>query len=407
MVSISQELTDFKSKLEGKLSSISSTCSTITSKLSSVTSACNEAKGSISQNYQSDAVAVALSSFESIAKVITNVNNSITGTVTGVISDANSLISDITKLEELKEEIEELEKTLNNTPNDDDHKSTRSSLQSKITEKENDFKTKHEDALTKLAALKSKDDQSLVVKNGSGDTSTGIDGLEKTEEITVTGGTLEKYTYKANNGVTVSYYMYVPKTTSDTKLPVCIYFHGLNEIADKYPDRGPYGLIKSGKLTPKGIVIFPQADNGTKDSDFHKANYEEAVMELTRKVCESCNGDVKRLSVAGHSNGACAVGHIVANYPGVFAAAAPISGVTSGSEGMNQTNLWSFRGSYDTPNVDRTAKNIISKGGKNAHYTVWPKKGHAVQAYTFEQTIQDEKGNNTTLMDWLMSKSTA
>ena len=407
MVSISQELTDFKSKLEGKLSSISSTCSTITSKLSSVTSACNEAKGSISQNYQSDAVAVALSSFESIAKVITNVNNSITGTVTGVISEANSLISDITKLEELKEEIKELEKTLNDTPNDDDHKSTRSSLQSKITEKENDFKTKHDDALSKLAALKAKDDHSLIVKSGSGDTSTGVDGLEKTEEITVTGGTLEKYTYKANNGVTVSYYMYVPKTTSDTKLPVCIYFHGLNEIADKYPDRGPYGLIKSGKLTPKGIVIFPQADNGTKDSDFHKANYEEAVMELTRKVCQSCNGDVKRLSVAGHSNGACAVGHIVANYPGVFAAAAPISGVTSGSEGMNKTNLWSFRGSYDTPNVDRTAKNIISKGGKNAHYTVWPKKGHAVQAYTFEQTIQDENGKNTTLMDWLMSKSTA
>ena len=407
MVSISQELTDFKSKLEGKLSSISSTCSTITSKLSSVTSACNEAKGSISQNYQSDAVAVALSSFESIAKVITNVNNSITGTVTGVISEANSLISDITKLEELEEEIKELEKTLNDTPNDDDHKSTRSSLQSKITEKENDFKTKHDDALSKLAALKAKDDHSLIVKSGSGDTSTGVDGLEKTEEITVTGGTLEKYTYKANNGVTVSYYMYVPKTTSDTKLPVCIYFHGLNEIADKYPDRGPYGLIKSGKLTPKGIVIFPQADNGTKDSDFHKANYEEAVMELTRKVCQSCNGDVKRLSVAGHSNGACAVGHIVANYPGVFAAAAPISGVTSGSEGMNKTNLWSFRGSYDTPNVDRTAKNIISKGGKNAHYTVWPKKGHAVQAYTFEQTIQDENGKNTTLMDWLMSKSTA
>ena len=334
------------------------------------------------------------------------IQSSITGTVQGVISDANTLISAITELESINKEIESLQGNLNSTPNDDEHKSTRNSIQSKINTKEEEFKTKHEEALNKLNALKSKDDTSLIVKSSGSGTETGVDGLVKTEEIVVTGGTLEKYSYNASNGKTVSYYMYVPKTTSDTKLPVCIYFHGMYETADKNPDRGPYGLIKSGKMTPKGIVIFPQADNGTSDSQFNKPEYEAAVMELTYKVCESCNGDVKRLSVAGHSNGACAVGHMVANYPGVFAAAAPISGVTNASDGMYKTNLWSFRGSYDTLDVDRTAKIIQRKGGKNAHYTIWPKKGHAVQTYTFEQVIQDENGNNTTLMDWLMSKST-
>jgi predicted peptidase len=153
---------------------------------------------------------------------------------------------------------------------------------------------------------------------------------------------------------------------------------------------------------------MPQADSGTKDSDFHRKDYEDAVMELTYKVCSEKNGDVKRLSVAGHSNGACAVGHIVENYPGVFAAAAPISGTTKGSEGMNQTNLWSFRGSYDSATVDRTAKNIISKGGNKAQYTVFAKKGHAIQAYVFEQELTDKyTGQKTTLLDWLMSKTTA
>ena len=407
MGTISAELTTFKSKVEGSLSGMSSTCSSITSKLSEVTSACNTAKSGITSNYQSDAVAVANASIDSIISLIGKIESSITGTVQSAISEANDLVTKITELENINDEIESLKSTLNNTPNTDENSSKRSSLQSQINEKENDFKTKHDEALAKLAALKAKDDTSLASSGStSAGTDTGIDGLTKTEEITVTGGTLQKYTYKADNGKTVSYYMYVPQTTSDTKLPVTIYFHGMNETADKYPTRGLYGLISSGKITPKGIVIMPQADNGTKDSDFNKGDYEAAVMELTNKVCQKYNGDVKRLSVAGHSNGACAVGHMVDKYPGVFAAAAPISGTTNASEGAYKTNWWSFRGSYDSANVDRTAKIITNKGGTKARYTVFPKQGHAIQAYTFEQTLQDENGKDTTLLDWLMSKST-
>ena len=407
MGTISSELTTFKDALEGKTGSISSICSEINSKLTSLIDACNSCKSGIQTGYQGEGVTSANSSIDSIISLSNKIEASVNSTVNSAISEADSIISDVKKLEDLNKEIEETQKTLNGIPNTDENKSRRSSLQSTINSKESEFKTLHDSALAKLTALKSKSDDSLA---SSGDTSSGATipaDAVKVEEIEVTGGSLQKYQYTAKNGKTVSYYMYVPKTTSDTKLPVTVYFHGLNETADKYPDRGLYGLIKSGKVSPKGIVIFPQADSGTKDRDFNTAPYEAAVMELTYKVCETYNGDVKRLSVAGHSNGACAVGHMVANYPGVFAAAAPISGVTNASEGMFQTNLWSFRGSYDTADVDRSAKIITRKGGKNARYTVFPKQGHAIQAYTFEQVLQDENGNNTTLLEWLMSKRTA
>lgn len=406
MGTISTELTTFRDALDGKTGSMTSVCNTINTKLNAIMSACNAASSGVSSNYQGTAIVAATGSINSIISMCSKIESSVSSTVSSSISEAESIISDVKKLEDLNKEIDEAKSRLSSLADTDENKSTRSSLQSTINDKENEFKKLHDEALAKLTALKAKSDDSLSSTNLNGSGASESDP-KKVEEIVVTGGTLQKYMYNASNGKTVSYYMYVPTTTSDTKLPVTIYFHGLWEIADKYPDRGPYGLIKSGKLQPKGIVIFPQADNGTKDKDFHDKNYEAAVMELTYKVCEEKNGDVKRLSVAGHSNGACAVGHIVANYPGVFAAAAPISGVTNVSEGMKKTNVWTFRGSYDTPDVDRVAKLIKKQGGTHARYTVFPKKGHAVQAYTFEQPLQDENGNTVYLMDWLMSKTTA
>ena len=405
MGTISADLTQFRDAVQGKLSGMSSSISDLSSKLSDLTVLNGNTKSQVSANYQSDAASTALSSFDSLATIITSITSSITSTVNSAISQANAIVSDVNKLEEINKEIDSKKSALNNTPNTEENASKRSSIQSEINSKESEFNTLHEQAKTKLAAIKAMSD---TISIGSGSASPAPEGVseEVMQDVALGRGTLERATYVAENGKKVTYYIYVPKAASDVKLPVTIYFHGLQETTDKYPDRGPAGLIKQGKLSPKGIVIFPQACDGTKDSDFHKKDYESAVMELTNKVINKYNGDVKRISVAGHSNGACAVGHILENFPGVFAAAAPISGVTKVSDGMLKTNLWTFRGSYDTPDVDRTAKIVQKKGGK-ARSTVFPKKGHAVQAYTFEQPLQDENGNTVYLLDWLMSKTTA
>ena len=403
MATISEELKTFKSKMDGATGNMSSKCSEITTKLSNINDACSAVKSGLSSSYQSEYTATVTATVDSIANIASAVTSSISSTLQAAISEADALVAKIKKLEDLEEDIKELKSKLSGIPNDDEHKSERSSLQSKISEKDTQLQTDNDAALADLASLKAKDGAIEISTNSAGASDNTTE--QAVEEIKVLGGTLKKYFYKADNGKTVSYYMYVPKTDSTTKLPMTIYFHGLHETADKNPDRGLYGLINSGKITPQGIVIMPQADEGTTDQDFNRGPYLDAVLELTKKVASSCNGDVTRLSVAGHSNGACAVGHMVANHPGVFAAAAPISGTTNASEGMFQTNLWSFRGSYDSPDVDRSAKIIQKKGGtKVARYTVFPKKGHAIQTYTFEQTLEDENGKQTTLLEWLMSK---
>ncbi len=404
MGTISTDLTQFRDAVQGKLSGMSSSISELSNKLSDLTILNGDTKSQVSANYQSDAASTALSSFDSLATTITSITSSITSTVNSAISQANTIVSDVNKLEEINSEIESKKSSLNGIPNTDENASRRSSIQSEINSKESEFNTLHEEAKAKLAALKAMSD-TISIGSASAAAPEGV-SEEVMQDVAMGRGTLERATYTAQNGKKVTYYIYVPKAAQDVKLPVCIYFHGLQDTTDAHPDRGPAGLIKQGKLNPQGIMIFPQAVDGTKDSDFHKLDYETAVMELTNKVITKYNGDVKRISVAGHSNGACAVGHIVENFPGVFAAAAPISGVTRLSDSMLKTNLWTFRGSYDTPDVDRSAK-ISKKKGGNANCTVFPKQGHAIQAYTFEQTLTDENGKQTTLLEWLFSKTTA
>jgi len=405
MGTISADLTQFRDAVQGKLSGMSSSISDLSNKLSDLTILNGNTKSQVSANYQSEAASTALTSFDSLATIITSITSSITSTVNSAISQANAIVSDVNKLEEINSEIESKKTSLNNIPNTEENSSKRASIQSEINSKESEFNTLHEEAKAKLAAIKAMSD---TISIGSTAAATAPEGVseEVMQDVAMGKGTLERATYTASNGKKVTYYIYVPKAAANVKLPVCIYFHGLQDTTDAHPDRGPAGLIKQGKLNPQGIMIFPQAVDGTKDSDFHKLDYETAVMELTNKVITKYNGDVKRISVAGHSNGACAVGHIVENFPGVFAAAAPISGVTRLSESMLKTNLWTFRGAYDTPDVDRSAK-ISKKKGGNANCTVFPKQGHAIQAYTFEQTLTDENGKQTTLLEWLMSKSLA
>ena len=404
MGTISAELVAFKEAVDGKLDGMSSKVSELTTKLNNVTEACNSAKSGISTNYQGDGAATANTTIDSLVSKTKSIESSISSTVQSAISEANAIVADVTKLEELNKEIESTRTTLNNTPNTDENASKRNSLQSTINSKEDQFKTINDAAVTKLTALKSKSDSTL---GGSSQemSASGTEMIQRLDDnYDFSEGTLKKYTYKSSSGKTVSYYMYVPKTNGDVKLPMTIYFHGMHETIDKYPDRGLAGLVKNGKIKPKGIIIFPQADNGTTDQELNYAAYQKSVLELTKKVASEHNGDMTRLSVAGHSNGACAAIHMVNNNPGVFAACAPISGTGSADTGICQTNLWCFVGSNDSIDATRVAKGATKKGSKTANYTVFKGKGHDIQGYTFEQELEDKDGNKTTLLDWLMSK---
>lgn len=401
MVAIAQELVDFKTNVGSQLGAMNSKCTELSSMLQEANSACNSAKTGFSNGYNSENKNIVLGTFDTINSYYSTIGSSVNGTLKPILNDSSSLIDDITKLENLKKVIEDNQSVVNNnSDNTDDAISRRATAQSTINEKTTEFNSLHATALEKLNKLKSISDDLGDFANESNNN--GVEGIE------TNGGTLQEASYVASNGVRVSYYIYIPNTDSTEKLPMMLYFHGVQDTIQRHPDSGLAGLISSGQVQPKGIVIFPQATNGTKDLDFDSATYEKAVLELTGKVAEQYNGDMNKLSVSGHSNGGTAAYKIVNNFPGTFAACAPIAGVGNTDKGVMQTNLWAFQGSNDgmvTPSTGLRVAIKCQKMGLNSRYFVYSGKGHEIQTMTFQDTFEDENGQPVKLIDWLMSKS--
>ena len=226
------------------------------------------------------------------------------------------------------------------------------------------------------------------------------------QDAAVSGGVLKEKRYLARNGTTVEYYLYIPETAETAeKQPILIYFHGVGDIMERHHGLGE--LIRAGEISPKGIVIMPQAINRTVDADFHTRAYQDAVIELAKETAARLNGDMNRLSVSGHSDGGVTAYQIVNGHPGIFAACAPISGVGNMGEGIKQTDLWVFQGAKDKWVKKDTGLRIAIKckqAGCNARYYLYPEEGHDIQTMVYQDTFTDENGRKVKLIDWLMSK---
>ena len=202
--------------------------------------------------------------------------------------------------------------------------------------------------------------------------------------------TMTLHRYKAQNGTIVNYYLYIPEAEDPAeKLPILIYFHGTRDTLARHH------------------VILPQAVRGTKDADFHTRAYQDAVIELAGEIAGKYNGDLNRLSVSGHSDGGTAVYQIVNSHPGIFAACAPISGIGTIGQGIQETYLWVFQGAKDyyvKPNVGLRVVLKCEQRGCHAMHYLYPDKDHDIQTMVFQDTFTDENGDETKLIDWLMSK---
>ena len=218
--------------------------------------------------------------------------------------------------------------------------------------------------------------------------------------------TLTLQRYEAQNGVIVNYYLYIPETEGTSeKQPILIYFHGTRDTLEKHHGIGE--LIRTDQTKPKGIVILPQAVNETDGYDFHNGRYQDAVLELTGDIADKHNGNIKRLSVSGHSDGGVTAYQIVNGHPGVFAACAPISAVGNIGKGIMQTNLWVFQGEKDFWVKPATGLRVVlkcEKAGCNAMHYIYKDEGHDIQTMVFQDTFIDENNKEVRLIDWLMSK---
>ena len=219
-------------------------------------------------------------------------------------------------------------------------------------------------------------------------------------------GALKEQRYKAQDGTVVYYYLYIPKTENTAeKLPILIYFHGVSDTMEKHHGIGE--LLRTEQISPKGIVILPQAVNETVDADFHRKKYQDAVIELANAIAKKHHGDMNRLSVSGHSDGGVTAYQIVNGHPGVFAACAPIAGIGTFGKGIQQTYLWAFQGAKDKwviPNNGLSTALKCERAGCNAMHYIYKDEGHNIQTMVFQDTFTDENGRKVKLIDWLMSK---
>ena len=215
-------------------------------------------------------------------------------------------------------------------------------------------------------------------------------------------GSFEKESFKASNGVTINYYLYIPDYGTEVEgLPVLMYMHGSGESGNGTLNCGLPKFLSEKSTTPSGIVICPQAPSS---SAYYQDNYLQALNELTTYIANQNNGDLNKISLSGHSYGAYVGYKLVNKYPNYYSAFVPISGPGQVSDAVKNVNLWAFHGSNDT-SVDYTsAKNAVSKlknSGAPAEMHTFQGSGHGgVQNYTFEKEYQREDGQIISPLEW-------
>lgn len=404
METISQELLDVKNAFDNKIDSLKTECNDLVTKIKTLSDACTSTKSKMSSVYKSQNTELVLSSFDTLAKTYDSLESSVTSTIGGTISGVEKLLPQITKLIELQTTIEDIQKSINNTPSFGDEAFQRKrNLEINRDKKIKEFKELHTLALSALNALK-----------GVSSIDTPISAATETNfingDVVVEGGTFQKQSFTASNKVNVTYYLYVPKLSNNSgKVPILTYIHGIQDTVERNENNnfkyggGLAGLIERGISHPKGIVIFPQATNGTVDKDFLTKPYQDALIELIKSTAEKYNGDLNRLSIAGHSNGGAAAQHMVNNYPGFFAATALMGISSNAKEGIAKTHLYALVGSKDHT-IDSYGRAIGYAQKHNQMYKVY-NMGHDIQTIAFEEPVEDENGNPIMLVDWLMSKT--
>ena len=248
--------------------------------------------------------------------------------------------------------------------------------------------------------------EELLPDDGNGSGYLLVETVEDQVYISVDNYLPKEQRYEAQDGTIVSYYLYVPETEKvDEKWPILIYFHGTRDTMERHHGIGE--LLLTGQISPNGIVILPQAVNETTDADFQQLRYQNAVIELAEDIAGKYGGDLSRLSVSGHSDGGSAAYKIVNRHPGLFAACAPISAIGTTGEGIKRTNLWYFQGEKDPwvkMYIGLRVPQRCEYSGCSARHYVYPNEGHNIQTMVYQDTFTDENGQETKLIDWLMSK---
>ncbi len=195
-------------------------------------------------------------------------------------------------------------------------------------------------------------------------------------------------------GQSIMYRLFVPEDYDESKeYPLVIFLHGAGEVDSKNEAQltGAYSaakrLIEDDYLQKYPCIILAPQCYGLGSWE----NAADVLMSLITSLTERYSIDKDRLYITGLSLGGFGTCYMLAAYPGVFAAAAPLCGsYIASSEGAKiyaQTPMWVFHGAHDptvSVGMSRNAVAAIKKaGGKNIKYTEYPRADHNIWYTTY------------------------
>lgn len=171
-----------------------------------------------------------------------------------------------------------------------------------------------------------------------------------------------------------------------TSFPLVLFLHGAGERGTNNTAQVTshiQGLIDRTEAGSYGAYLLaPQCPSG---QDWLNTPLTLAL-NLVQQFIQTHNVDPSRVYITGLSMGGFGTFRALANRPGMFAAAVPMSGggTPSLASTYKQTPLWAFHGAADTVVSVSSTRNTITAienaGGTNERYTELAGQGHVIWA---------------------------
>jgi predicted peptidase len=207
----------------------------------------------------------------------------------------------------------------------------------------------------------------------------------------------------AASGARMPYRLYRPAGRAKASLPLLLMLHSISERGNDnlkpYKFFQPH-LSEDFYTRHPCVIVMPQCPHG-------KYWWELAPMEcldaiIPALLAELPEIDPSRIYVTGVSLGGYATYAVLADNPGLFAAAIPICGdprpTPLRAESLADFPIWIFHGAKDSRvsvKGDRALMSKLKVVDKNARYTEYPDEGHRIWKRTY---AQEE------LWDWLFEQ---
>ena len=200
----------------------------------------------------------------------------------------------------------------------------------------------------------------------------------------------------------MNYLIYYPDNMDlSKKHPLVVYFHGIGEFGRDinmtlYASSAFAQNMKNGRFQQQAIFLAPQCYSGSK----RWSDCFTDVKGLIDQVTKEYNVDTKRISLTGHSLGGQAVFDFIVKYPGLLAAAAPLSPSYPWNHDytkMKDLKIAVFIGTKEgLYTKDQPEIEYLKNNGVNLRF--YPLEGvtHSSQKALY---------TNTKVIDWMISQS--